>query len=106
MDNKPSGTFWINRGAKPHLWFVLFLGIAQLVSPKLSFAQNQMQGFDSLAAQAAAAREQNDIPRAIELYSQAVERKPDWSEGLWFLGSLQYGVGNYASARDALTRFL
>jgi tetratricopeptide (TPR) repeat protein len=59
-----------------------------------------------LVAQASAARMQNDVPRAIELYSQAVQRNPRWSDGWWFLGSLQYGAGAYTSARDALSHYL
>ena len=59
-----------------------------------------------LIAQASAARMQNDVPRAIELYSQAVQRNPQWSDGWWFLGSLQYGAGAYTSARDALSHYL
>ena len=59
-----------------------------------------------LIAQGSAARMQNDVPRAIELYSQAVQRDPRWSDGWWFLGSLQYGAGAYTSARDALSHYL
>jgi len=61
---------------------------------------------DDLIAQASAARMQNDVPRAIELYSQAVERNPKWPDGWWFLGSLQYGTGAYVAARDALSHYL
>jgi tetratricopeptide (TPR) repeat protein len=49
---------------------------------------------------------QNDIPRAIELYSQAVARNPAWPDGWWFLGSLQYGTGAYVPARDALSHYI
>jgi len=61
---------------------------------------------NDVIAQASAARMQNDVPRAIELYSQAVERNPGWPEGWWFLGSLQYGTGAYVAARDALSHYL
>jgi tetratricopeptide (TPR) repeat protein len=61
---------------------------------------------NDLIAQASAARMQNDIPRAIELYSQAVERNPKWPDGWWFLGSLQYGTGAYVPARDALSHYI
>lgn len=56
--------------------------------------------------QAAAARAQNDIPRAIELYSKTVEQNPKWADGWWYLGSLQYGIGSYPAARDALSHYL
>jgi cytochrome c-type biogenesis protein CcmH/NrfG len=61
---------------------------------------------NDLVAQASEARMQNDVPRAIELYAQAVARNPSWSDGWWFLGSLQYGTGAYAAARDALSHYV
>ncbi len=64
------------------------------------------QAENDLIAQASAARMQNDLPRAIELYSKAVERDPKWPDGWWFLGSLQYGAGAYVPARDALSHYI
>jgi tetratricopeptide (TPR) repeat protein len=61
---------------------------------------------DDLVGQASAARSENDIPRAIALYSQAVKENPTWPDGWWFLGSLQYGTGAYLAARDALSHYL
>lgn len=61
---------------------------------------------NDLMQQASEARMQNDVPRAIELYSQAVEQNPKWSDGWWFLGSLQYGSGAYLPARDALSHYI
>ncbi len=49
---------------------------------------------------------QNDVPRAIQLYSQALEKDPKWGEGWWFLGSLQYGAGAYVEARGALSHYI
>lgn len=48
----------------------------------------------------------NDVPRAIELYSQIVQRDPKWADGWWYLGSLQYAAGAYVPARDALSHYL
>jgi predicted Zn-dependent protease len=69
-------------------------------------AQANPEKFNDLVVKAAAAREQNDVPQAIELYRQAVELKPEWPDGWWFLGSLQYGTDSYGEARDALTHYL
>jgi tetratricopeptide (TPR) repeat protein len=61
---------------------------------------------NDLITQASAARMQNDIPRAIELYSRAVEVNPKSPDGWWFLGSLQYETGAYVPARDALSHYI
>ncbi|MGH9529818.1 MAG: tetratricopeptide repeat protein [Terriglobales bacterium] len=69
-------------------------------------AQNAPSGFDDLVLQATAAREQNNIPQAIDLYNQAVAINPKWPDGWWFLGSLQYATDAYGPARDALTHYI
>lgn len=70
------------------------------VCQSTSYRQND------LIAEASSAQMQNDVPRAIELYSQAVKRDPRWPDGWWFLGSLQYGIGAYTPARDALSHYV
>ena len=76
-----------------------------LLAASLAWTQGAAS-FDDLVSQAAAARERNDVPRAIELYSQAVQLRPNWVSGWLFLGSMQYTAGSYAAARDALTHFI
>ena len=71
-----------------------------------AFGQNASSNFDDVSAQATAAREVKDIPRAIDLYRQAVQINPDWLDGWWFLGSLQYGAGQYAPAIETMSNFL
>jgi tetratricopeptide (TPR) repeat protein len=72
----------------------------------VAVAQTTSESFDDIAAKAAAAREQNNVPAALELYQQAVQLKPDWPDGWWFLGMMQYGSGGNSAARDALTRYI
>lgn len=72
----------------------------------LRISAQQTPSFDELVSQATSAREQGDIPHALELYSQAVQVNPKWPDGWWFLGLLQYGNGSYSPARDALTHFI
>jgi tetratricopeptide (TPR) repeat protein len=60
--------------------------------------------FEDVSARAAAARDANDVPKAIDLYKQAVELNPRWEEGWWYLGSLLYDTDQYADGRDALRR--
>jgi tetratricopeptide (TPR) repeat protein len=74
--------------------------------PVCAVAQANPPGFDEIAQKAAAARERDDAPQAIELYSQALRLKPGWSDGWWFLGSLEYEAEAYSAGRDALTHYL
>jgi tetratricopeptide (TPR) repeat protein len=69
-------------------------------------AQANPASFSDLASKAAAARDANDAPGAIDLYQQALKLNSQWSDGWWFLGSLQYATGEYPAARDALSHYL
>ncbi len=69
-------------------------------------AQTTPAQFDDLAARAAAARDQQDLPLAIQLYTQAEQLKPDWQEGWWYLGVLQYSANQYSGAIDAFSHLL
>src|ERR1039458_9303236 len=77
-----------------------------LQAPASAVAQDHPESFDELTAGASSAREQGDIPRAIELYQQATQLNPKWPDGWWYLGSLQYGVNAYAPAIEALTHYI
>ena len=68
--------------------------------------QETSSQFDDLAARAAAARDQQNLPVAIQLYTQAEQLKPDWQEGWWYLGVLQYSANQFTGAIDAFTRLL
>ena len=61
--------------------------------------------FETLSSKAAAARQANRSPEAIELYRAAVRLRPAWAEGWWYLGSLLYEGDQFAHARDAFSRF-
>jgi len=77
-----------------------------LAFPAHVFSQANPANFSDVVAQAAAARDVNDIPHAIELYRQAVKLNSQWADGWWFIGSLEYSTGEYADARDALSHYL
>jgi tetratricopeptide (TPR) repeat protein len=74
--------------------------------PLWATAQANPPGFDNGVQEATAARERDDVPRAIALYSEALRLKSEWPDGWWFLGSLQYQAEAYAAGRDALTHYI
>jgi tetratricopeptide (TPR) repeat protein len=82
------------------------VGTLALLLPVCASAQMSPPGFDDVVANATAARQRDDTRQAIELYREALQLKPNWPEGWWFLGSLQYGAESYAAARDALSHYL
>lgn len=81
-------------------------GLVLLLFPLLALAQNEPANFEDVVARASAARHQNDLPRAIELYRQAVQLKPSWPDGWWLLGSTQYAANDYPAAADAISQYL
>jgi tetratricopeptide (TPR) repeat protein len=80
--------------------------LALLVVPQ-AFAQSTPPSFATLSRQAQAARDSNQLDKAIELYKKALKLKPAWEEGLWSLGSIAYDLDRYpdcASAFRSLTK--
>ena len=90
-------------GVRPELGLALLLFV---FLPHSGIAQANPASFPDIASQATAARDANDTTQAIELYRQALKLNSQWSDGWWFLGSLQYTTGDYAAARDALSHYL
>jgi len=102
-DIRAVGSF--NRRQGPaHLILITAICVPALLSK--ATGQVAPSGQTDLVAQASAARIENDVPRAIELYSEAVKQNPNWPDGWWFLGTLQYGTGAYIPARDALSHYI
>ncbi len=83
-------------------WLLLFTLISLGELP----AQDHPPNFEEVVAEAAAARDVEDNPRAIQLYTQALQLNPKWEEGLWFLGLLQYESGAFSPAIDALSQLI
>jgi len=91
------------------------LSIAGFVLPAFAGSQQipppvQLQvpspEFRSLASEAAEARQNNNVPRAVQLYRQALTLDPDWPDGWWYLGLFAYSSSQYTSASDDLTHYL
>jgi tetratricopeptide (TPR) repeat protein len=62
--------------------------------------------FEALAQQASAARESDRVDEAITLYKKALALKPEWAEGLWYLGTLEYDKDHFPPARDLFESFV
>lgn len=66
----------------------------------------QSPAFSALVSQAADARNQGNLPQAIQLYNQALQLNPSWSPGWWYIGLLSYSANQYGQAIDAFTHYL
>jgi len=60
--------------------------------------------FDRFAAEAAQARDANDLEKAIPLYRKALRLRPGWAEGWWSLGTLFYDSDKYEEAAAAFSK--
>jgi len=67
--------------------------------------QTTPQTFEELSTTAQKAYEANR-PEAAQLYAKAVKLRPDWAQGWWALGMIQYERDHYSECRDALTRMV
>ncbi len=71
-----------------------------------STAQSPPQTFEDLSARAQQAYEANHPEEAAELYGRAVKLRPDWAQGWWAIGMIEYERDRYTECRDALTRMV
>jgi tetratricopeptide (TPR) repeat protein len=76
----------------------LVLGI-----PSASHAQSG-QSFSTLAQSAAAAREAGHMEDAVRDYTAGLALKPDWAEGWFYLGVIDYEQNQYPEAVAALAK--
>lgn len=102
---KRPSTKWFPRMVALHLSTCALLSVCITLFSAVATAQNTTS-FDSVAADAASAREQGDRPNAIRLYRQAEQLNPSWPDGWWYLGSLEYGADDYAPAAAALDHYI
>jgi len=85
---------------------LLFLFLFLQVSSGHAQPEQPSPQFDDLASRAAAARDQNNLPLAIELYGQAERLNPGWAEGWFYLGLLQYLTNDFPPAIAAFDHLL
>jgi tetratricopeptide (TPR) repeat protein len=94
-------------GGKPLFLTCSFL-IVLLLSSVPSFAQrkpkpkaNAETQFDHFVKQADEARLAERFDEAISLYGKALNIKPKWPDGWWYIGAIFYQRDLYPQARDA-----
>jgi tetratricopeptide (TPR) repeat protein len=59
-----------------------------------------------LAEKAGEARQAGRLLEAAQIYAEAVRTRPEWTEGLWFLGTLRYELEQYAEALEAFRQLV
>lgn len=89
----------------PILIFLSCVFLAPLPSSAAQSAKSSAS-FDLLAKQAAEARDSDQLDQAAALYKQALALRPQWAEGWWSLGTLEYDRSDYAAAARAFQRLL
>jgi tetratricopeptide (TPR) repeat protein len=77
------------------VWFALSAasGLAQ---------DHSSDDFDALSQSATVARESGHATEAISAYRRALQLRPEWAEGWWYLGALFYDADQF---RDAVPAF-
>ena len=84
---------------------LLFLAcIAALSVASLARAQESPQDFETLSRQANAERTQGQSNDAIRDYEKALDLRPQWPEGWWYLGTLYADAGRFANAIDVFRK--
>jgi tetratricopeptide (TPR) repeat protein len=73
---------------------------------KKSPAVSQKDSFEQLSAAADKAKAENRDDDAIRLYRQALSLRPNWKDGLWYLGVLIFGKEQYPETRDLMRRLV
>jgi len=81
------------------------IGILVLLA-SLAAAQTPANTFEDLSRRARQAYEANRIDEAVDLYSRAVKLRPEWAQGWWAIGMIEYQRDHYSACRDALTRMV
>jgi tetratricopeptide (TPR) repeat protein len=83
----------------PRIVLLIFLA-------SLAVGQTPPNTFDDLSSRARQAYEASHTDEAVDLYSRAVKLKPDWAQGWWAIGIIEYQRDHYSACRDALTRMV
>lgn len=77
-----------------------------LLVPGSLRAQTPGTGFEALQAQATAARTAGQTDEALRDYRAALAMRPEWAEGWWYCGALEYEASHYQEASTAFHKLL
>jgi tetratricopeptide (TPR) repeat protein len=80
--------------------------IAVFADSALRAQSKPSQGFATLSAQANAARDADRLDAAVALYKKALAMRPNWAEGWWSLGTIEYDTNAYAPAAHSFEKLL
>jgi tetratricopeptide (TPR) repeat protein len=83
----------------------LAFGILLSVSLAMT-GQAPPPSFDDLSRSAQQAYQAGHEDEAAQLYAEAVKMQPEWAEGWWALGLIDYEHDRYPQCRDALTKMV
>jgi predicted Zn-dependent protease len=62
--------------------------------------------FTQLSSEADAARQAGKADKAADLYRRALLLKPEWKEGLWYLGGIEYSRDHYPACQEVMLRLV
>jgi predicted Zn-dependent protease len=88
----------------PALVLVVVALIAAGSASATQAAQAPAPSFPTLSVQAQTARDAHQLAKAVDLYKKALKLKPNWEDGLWSLGSIEYDLQQYKDAVWAFAR--
>lgn len=85
----------------------LYIGIL-LCSAMIAAGQTnpQSKSFEELSQSAQQEYAANHNEEALQLFAKAVKLRPEWAEGWWAIGMINYEDNQYPQCRDALTRMV
>jgi tetratricopeptide (TPR) repeat protein len=84
--------------------FARVAGLASLLIAGLAAAQTT-ENFDDLAQRAGAVLDSNPA-QAAALFKEALDQRPDWPEGWFYMGGALYRLSRYTEALDAFHKGL
>jgi tetratricopeptide (TPR) repeat protein len=88
----------------------LFLLIVLTSWPAVLISAQESTGtssdFESVSNAATSAREAGHTDEAIQTYQRALNMRPQWEEGWWYLGTLLYDQDHYSQASAAFQKLV